>query len=273
MREHRVDDRRQQEERAEQRPPARAPPRPRCAIPALRRGAVRSRAATYPSPACPAADDRRACIPAPTGATGNLARRGPWASPPHLGVGACRRRCRCPGHQAPGASAEGRRRRGGLVGARRAVRRAPAFEAPRPRGVCAADVGVRRDVRDAQRRSRRAPSARADRLSGAHRPRDRPRRAARRPPPAALRAPAVDPGAGEGARLGALGLVPRAARHRDLRARPQPQAVPARGGADLRDVRPRRRLLLADPDRAAVVRRAGGPHARRRGRPRTAFTA
>ena len=38
-----------------------------------------------------------------------------------------------------------------------------------------------------------------------------------------------------------------------------PRALPARRGADLRDVRPRADRLLGDPDRAALVRRAAGP--------------
>ena len=105
-----------------------------------------------------------------------------------------------------------------------------------------------------------------DRLPGPHRPRDRLRRAARRPPPAPLRAAAGDPRAREAARLGALDLVRGPARHRAVRARAPPRAVPARRGADLRDVRPRRPLLLDHPDRAALVRRAGGPDARRGGR-------
>ena len=41
--------------------------------------------------------------------------------------------------------------------------------------------------------------------------------------------------------------------------RPPPRPARARGGADLRDLQPRRRLLLDRPDRAAVVRGAGGP--------------
>ena len=54
----------------------------------------------------------------------------------------------------------------------------------------------------------------------------------------------------------ALGLVRVPARDGRLRAAQAPRPVPARRGADLRDVRPRRDRLLGDPDRAAVVRGA-----------------
>ncbi len=59
---------------------------------------------------------------------------------------------------------------------------------------------------------------------------------------------------GQGARMGALELVPGAARNAAVRARAQAVRVHARRRADLCGLRHRRELLLAHPHRAALVR-------------------
>ena len=86
--------------------------------------------------------------------------------------------------------------------------------------VRAADVRLRRDVQDAQRRPREARGARPGRLPGQGRPVHR--RAARRPR-SGSNAPSARPGdfarLGEAARVVALGVVRVPARHRRLRAR------------------------------------------------------
>src|ERR1700760_1087530 len=72
------------------------------------------------------------------------------------------------------------------------------------------------------------------------------------------------------ARVGALGVVPRAARDRRVHARATPCALSARCRADLCGVRSRRELLLDRADRAAVVRRSRRRRARRARRRRCA---
>ena len=61
----------------------------------------------------------------------------------------------------------------------------------------------------------------------------------------------------------ALGLVRVPARDRGVPDLAPPGALRQGGGADVRDVRPRTRRLLGDPDRSALVRRAEGPDGRR----------
>ena len=172
-----------------------------------------------------------------------------------IALPALRRRARIP----PGRGARRRRAR-----ARGAVRRRPPLAGTRRRRLRAQHVGLPRRVRDAARRPRAARGAGARRLSGRDRPGPRSRGAADAPSPARV----LDAGHGEpvraGARLVPLDVVLRAPRDRRLRVVAGSGAVPERGGADVRRVRRRRRVLLGDPDRAAVVRGvARAPRGRR----------
>ncbi len=80
----------------------------------------------------------------------------------------------------------------------------------------------------------------------------------------------IDPANGEpswrtarqGARVGPLGVVHGAARLAGVHPRAPSREVPARGGDDLRRVRPRRERLLARSDRTALVCGARRPVAR-----------
>ena len=119
----------------------------------------------------------------------------------------------------PVVAAGGRLRR-----AARPVRRDAPLAHARRRRLRAADVGLRRRVQDAARRPGRAGAARALRLPDRRRPRARPRRAADACACSA-RSPAIGPDgagmarAGPRARVGALGVVRGAARHRRLHPR------------------------------------------------------
>src|SRR5439155_431546 len=198
------------------------------------------------------------------------ARRAPEPRHEGGGVGRRRRRGGRPRAAPAPAPAPARRRRRRLRGARRPVRRRPALAHARRLHCCAAHVGLPRALRDAPRRpgGARAPRARA--LPRADRPRPGLRRAARRAPAAGAVAARGDDAPGRGARLGALALVPGAARNHRLPAGLPSRPLPSRRDAHALRRRPARRRG-ADA-RCPAARAACGPVAlarlARRGRDR-----
>src|SRR3954468_2040298 len=163
-----------------------------------------------------------------------------------------------PARPPPGAPPAPCGDRHGRRGAACPVRGGPALPRPRRRDLHAADVGLRRDLPDAQRRPGAPSRARAGDLSGEDRSRARARRAARPAAAARARSAGRDRPRRPGARLVALDLVLRPARDGGVPAPAPAGAVPARRGADVRRLRHRRDRLLGDPDRPAVVRRRAG---------------
>ena len=117
---------------------------------------------------------------------------------------------------------------------------------------------LRRELPDAQRRSRAPARACAHALSGARRPDHRPRRAAGPAPAARVRGQRGRAAARRraGARVVPLAVVRRPARDGRLPARAAARSLPARRHADLRGLRPRAHRLLDAAHRAAVVRGA-----------------
>src|SRR3954469_14036521 len=163
-----------------------------------------------------------------------------------------------PARPPPGAPPAPCGDRHGRRGAACPVRGGPALPRPRRRDLHAADVGLRRDLPDAQRRPGAPSRARAGDLSGEDRSRPRARRAARPAVAARARAAGRDRPRRPGARVVALDLVLRPPRDGGVPVPAPAPAVPARRGADVRRLRHRRDRLLGDPDRPAVVRRRAG---------------
>ena len=230
---------------------------------APRPAAARRRARAARQPPAGRARGPRSASSAVRPAAYAAARRVPLARPQSGGVGRRRRR----GRRARRAPAPAPARRRVVAAAACAAPVALCVAAPAHRAratsaiVRAADVGLHRDVRDAQRRPRGARAracsidypVRIDRALGlGELPSVRLQRA--------LGAPGRDPtrldDACSSGRTGSGSSCP----HGDgrLPPRPPPRALPARGGADLRGLRPRRARLLGDADRAAVVRGAAG---------------
>ena len=161
---------------------------------------------------------------------------------------------------AAAAAGAGARRRGARAGLRRGA--VAALALARRGRLHAPDVRLPRRLQDAQRRRRGARAARPPRLSGA--PGSNARAGGELPTSRLQRALHPD-GYFRGYEkvLVWAHWVWFATPHATLAylALCDPQALPARGGPDLRGLRPRRDLLLGGPHRAAVVRRrsAGGP--------------
>src|SRR3954447_1795579 len=163
-----------------------------------------------------------------------------------------------PARPPPGAPPAPCGDRHGRRGAACPVRGGPALPRPRRRDLHAADVCLRRDLPDAQRRPGAPSRARAGDLSGEDRSRPRARRAARPAAAARARSAGRDRPRRPGARVVALDLVLCPPRDGGVPAPAPARAVPARRGADVRRLRHRRDRLLGDPDRPAVVRRRAG---------------
>ena len=111
---------------------------------------------------------------------------------PPGGVHGARRRVRGAAGAPPSEAPAARGHRHGGDGSVRALRARPALAQARRRGGLPADVGLRGDLPDAQRRPDRARAARAHRLPGARGPRDRPRRDPDAAPAARLRPAGAD---------------------------------------------------------------------------------
>src|SRR3954471_22029249 len=163
---------------------------------------------------------RRAPVDRYEGGRGDCARRGP-------------RRAARPPPAAPPAA--GRDRDGGHRPVR-AVPVGPALARARCRCLRTADVGLRRHLQDAPRRSGRARAARARGLPGPVRSRAGPGHDTHAAPAARARRTWSLLRLGEAADLVPLAVVPVPARDRPLPPPPPSRALPPRSDADLRDL-------------------------------------
>src|SRR5436190_3192183 len=171
--------------------------------------------------------------------------------------GRWRRRADSPPPAAPARSGRARHRRAGAV---RPLGGDPAHPRARRRRVCPADVGVLRRLPDAQRRSRGARAQGARRLPGADRPRAWARRAAQHPAAARVRRSRADPVARQVLHLAALAVVLRPPHRGGVHPSAPPRALPGRGRAHVRGLRPRSARLLVSAYGSAVVRGPRGAH-------------